>query len=217
MKQILITRPSYDDATTYLFYYAGLIIKDAEEKMFSVLDLKRPRLTKDNFTKIIEKNSPSIIFFNAHGSENTIYGDKIGDEEEILIEEDINHEILNSRLVYARSCWTAASLGNKACLNGGCFIGYNIPFSFWCDERWSAKPLNDNLARLFLEPSNLIISSLLKGNTVEEAVIKSNDLSKKNILKLLRDKEEPGAIASIKLLWSNMQGLQVLGNNQLKA
>jgi len=216
-KTILITRPCYDDPTSYLFCYAGLIIKEAEEKMFSILDLKKPRLTRENFTKMIEKNNPVMIFFNAHGTETAIYGDKIVEEEEILVEENVNHELLNSRLVYARACWSAVSLGNKACLNNGCFIGYSLPFSFWIDERWSAKPLNDNTAKLFLEPSNLIISSLLKGNTAEESVIKSNEMSKKNILKLLKEKEEPGAVASMSLLWSNMQCLQISGNKGMKA
>jgi len=216
MKTILFTRPCYDLPTTYLFYYAGLLIKESEEKMFSVLDLKKPRLTKENFEKMIEKNNPAIVFFNAHGTKTAIYGDKIGDEEEILVEENVNHELLNSRLVYARACWSATSLGNKACLNNGCFIGYNLPFSFWIDERWSAKPLNDNTAKLFLEPSNLIVSSLLKGNTAEEAVTRSNEMSKKNILRLLKEKEEPGAIASMSLLWSNMQCLQILGDKAMR-
>lgn len=215
-KTILFTRPCYDNSTTYLFYYASLLIREAEERAFSVLDLKRPRLTRENFSKMIEKSSPTIVFFNAHGTETAIYGDKIEGEEEILVEEDVNHKLLNSRLVYARACWAAASLGNKACLNNGCFVGYNIPFSFWSDDRWSSKPLNDNTARLFLEPSNLIVSSLLKGNTLEEAVKKSNEMSKKNILKLLKEKEELGALASMILLWSNMQGLQVLGNKTMR-
>ena len=69
---MLVTRTDYDDATAYLFYYAGLIIKEAEERGVNVLDLKRPRLNRQSMTNFIEEKSPSFIFFNAHGNENTI-------------------------------------------------------------------------------------------------------------------------------------------------
>ena len=130
------------------------------------------------------------------------------------MKEKKNNELLNSRLVYARSCWSATSLG-KACSNG-CFIGYNVPFKFFINEDWSAKPLNDNTAKMFLEPSNMVVSSLLKSNTTKESVEKSVNMSKKNMMKLLNEQKEPGAMASIMLLWNNMQGLTVIGNENMK-
>lgn len=213
-KSILVTRPQYDDATSYLFYYASLILREAEERGLPVFDLKRPRLTQRKFTEIMEEKSPVFVFFNAHGSEKAVYGDKIGDEEEALVEEGKNHRLLDSKLVYARACWAAASLG-RAC-SGGCFIGYKTPFSFWINKKWSAKPSNDDTASLFLEPSNMIASSLLKGNTTEEAVKKSLNMSKKNILKLLKEKEEPGATAAITVLWNNMEGMEIVGNKDMR-
>ena len=217
MKRVLlVTRPNYDDATTYLFYYAKKIIDFAEGKNTKVLDLIRPRLTKQNFSDLISKKDPLLVFFNGHGDEKRVYGDKIEEDEEILIEEDRNHTLLTKRIVYARACCAAASLGKACTGNGGCFIGYKTPFSFWIDERWSAKPLNDNTAKLFLEPSNLIVISLLKGNSAQEAFDKSLNMSKKNILRLLRIKEEPGAMASIMLLWSNIEGQDILGDKDIK-
>ncbi len=215
MKKILVTRPNYDDATSYSYHYAGLIINEAENKGIKVLDLKRPRLKRSDFEQIMHKEDPPcFIFFNAHGDEKTIYGDKIDEQEEFLVKENKNHSLLDCKLVYARTCWAAASLG-KAC-KGGCFIGYNIPFSFWLNEKWSTNPHNDNVARIFFEPSNLIVSSLLKGNTAEESVNKSKTLTKKNILRLLKEKEEPGAMASVRILWSNMKGIEICGNRQMK-
>lgn len=210
----LITRPSYDDATTYLYYYAGLLLKEAEERGIQYIDLKRPRLTPENFTKIVKQKSPIFIFFNAHGDEKRIYGDKRSQGEDVLVEEGKNHRLLDNRLVYARACWSAASLG-KACV-GGCFIGYKVPFRFWHDEEWATKPLNDNVAKRFLDPSNSIVSALLKGNTAREAVEKSAMVTKKTMLKLLEEKTEPGALASIKVLWSNMDGLEVIGNQEMR-
>lgn len=213
-KQILITRPRYDDATNYCFYYAGIVMNEASKRGIDIIDLQRPRLNRAEFTKIIQSKTPSFVFFNAHGDERTIYGDKIDGTEEALIEENKNHQLLNSKLVYARACLAAASLG-KAC-KGGCFIGYTVPFSFWNDARWSTKPLHDDLARLFFDPSNLVVESLLKGNTAEEAANKSISLSKKTILKLLKESKEPGATVCIELLWNNMQGLEICGNEKMK-
>lgn len=217
MKNILlVTRPNYDEGTGYLFYYARQIIDFAEGKNIKVLDLVRPRLTKQNFSDLISNQDPVLVFFNAHGGEKIIYGDKIKGDEEILVEENKNHFLLNGRIIYARACWAAASLGKACTKQGGCFIGYKIPFSFWIDERWSSKPLNDNTAKLFLEPSNLIVSSLLKGNTTQEAFDKSLSMSKKNILKLLKIKKEPEAMPSIMLLWNNIQGQEIVGEKNIR-
>ncbi len=213
-KEILVTMPTYDEPTNYSSYYAGIVIREAEAKGISVVSLKRPRLSRKIFEEIIENQSPVFIFFNAHGNEKMIYGDRLDRGEEVLIEEGKNHSLLNSRIVFARACCAAASLG-KAC-EGGCFIGYNMNFGFWIDERWSTKPANDNTAKLFFEPSNLIASSLLKGNTANEAVKKSIDLSKKNILRLMKEQEEPGATASAILLWNNMRGTEICGNGKIK-
>jgi len=214
---LLVTRPSYDDATGYLFSYAGLVLNYANNHNIKNIDLKKPRLTRNNFESIISKKDPKLIFFNAHGNEKSIYGDKINKKEEILVQENKNHSILMSRIIYARACLAAVSLGNFCTKEGkGCFIGYETPFSFWIDERWSSKPLNDKTAKLFLYPSNEIVISLLKGNSAHEAFNKSLDMSKKNILELLKIKKEPGAMASIMLLWTNIQGQVILGEKDIK-
>ncbi|MBU3896620.1 MAG: hypothetical protein KJ697_01660 [Nanoarchaeota archaeon] len=214
MKVMLVTRPRYDDATEYLFYYAGLILNESGSRGIPFIDLKRPKLTKNTLTAIVKEKKPELVFFNGHGDEKTIYGDKVEGNEENLVSEGENDWILKSRITYARACNAANSLGKKCA--DGCFIGYNNPFCFWIDDKWSAKPSNDNTAKLFLEPSNVIISSLLKGNTGDESVEKSVQLSKKNMLKLLKDKEEPGAVQSIMLIWNNMEGLSVIGNGNMK-
>lgn len=215
-RTILITRSNYDDATGYLFYYAGQAIDFARKRNIKVLDLTRPRLTKHAFSDMVNKQDPSFLFFNAHGDECTIYGDKAREAEEILVKENENHLLLEGRITYARACWAAASLGKACTKKSGCFIGYKIPFSFWIDERWSSKPSNDNTAKLFLEPSNLIVTSLLKGNTTQEAFDKSIGSSKKNILDLLKSGEEPGAMASVMLLWNNINGQEILGQKNIR-
>ena len=46
----------------------------------------------------------------------------------------------------------------------GCFIGYNLPFVFFMDEKWTTNPNNDKVAGLFLEPSNLVPISIIEGH-----------------------------------------------------
>ena len=146
----LITLPNYDDATSYLFCYTKEIIDFADQKGIFTIKLSRPRLTKENMEKSIAKQEPKLVLFNAHGDDKTIYGDKIMGEEEYLVKEGENHYLLEGRIIYARACYAAASLGKACTKNSGCFIGYSTPFSFWIDEKWSANPLKDQTARLFL-------------------------------------------------------------------
>src|SRR3989338_8706017 len=132
--KIVVTSPNYDDVTHYLYHYAQEIIGVANQEGISLSCLSRPRLTRDNFSKIIIKNNPLLILLNGHGNEKTVYGDKIKHEEEKLVIEGQNHELLSSRLTYALACSAGASLGKEVVKKGGCFIGYQRPFSFLFDH-----------------------------------------------------------------------------------
>jgi len=212
---ILITNPNYDEATGYLFYYTHKLVEFAENSGLEVIYLKKPRLTKAEVDSCIKKKNPSLILFNGHGDEEVIYGDKIDGVEEPIVKKGENHEILADRLVYARACSAGASL-ERVCTGGrGCFIGYITPFKFWTDRNWSGNPAKDKLAELFLEPSNLLAQALLKGNTAKEADSRFREASKKNILRLLMRKE-PGDMASIMILWDNLNGQVILGNCELR-
>ncbi len=214
--KVIITTPNYDDATAYLYHYAEELIKFAENRGIAVSQLKRPRLRRENLQSSILQQKPQLLLFNAHGDEKTIYGDKTNQETEYLIKEGQNHQLLEGKLTYARACSAAASLG-KACTNkSGCFIGYNQPFSFWIDTSRTTTPLKDKIAQLFLQPSNDLAISLLRGKTVGEAVNNFNIASKKNIIQLLGKKDEPGAMALAMLLWNNMTIQEVLGNEEMR-
>ncbi len=212
----IITMPKYDDATSYLYCYSEELVKFAENNGISISQLKRPRLKRDNLEVSITKQNPRLLLFNAHGDERTIYGDRTGTETEYLIREDKNHKLLEGRLTYARACSAATALGRAATKRSGCFIGYNQPFSFWIDSSRSSTPLKDKTARLFLQPSNELAIALLRGKTARESVNTFNNQTKKNILYLLSKKEEPGALASINLLWNNMTFQEILGNGEMK-
>lgn len=212
----IITMPNYDDATAYLYCYAEELVKFADGKNIIISQLKRPRLRRNILEESIKKQNPQLLLFNAHGDETTIYGDKLGREAEYLIREKENHQLLQGRLTYARACSTAASLGRKCTQKSGCFIGYNQPFSFWTDTSRTTTPLKDKIAQLFLEPSNELAISLLRGKSARQAADIFINLSKKNILHLLGKQDEPGAMASAMLLWNNMMAQEVLGNEEMK-
>jgi len=213
---ILVTNPDYDYATSYLCYYSKEIVSYAKKENIILIQLTNERLRRDIVEGIIRKKDPSFILFNGHGDKNTIYGGKVDGSEEFIIREGFNEGLLKGKLVYARACNSAASLGKKCTEDGiGCFIGYDQPFSFWTDENWVTSPLKDNTARLFLEPSNAIAMSILKGKSAKYAVDKFFQLSKKNIQRLLKDENEPGTFVKAMVLWNNMQAQKILGNSDL--
>jgi len=191
---ILLTNPDYDETTGYLFHYNKELIKFAEERGIKLVNLKRPNLTKSNFEKQIKDKNPDLLLMNGHGNEKIIYGDRIKGKEEPIIEDGKNHGLLKNKLVYARSCWTAVCLGKRFSKGDGCFIGYIVPFQFWVDERMSI-PAKDKTAKLFFMPSNLLAKSLIKGNPAIESIRKFREETKKNIMYLLKNKNEPGTMS----------------------
>lgn len=212
-KILLVTRPKYDDATEYLAFYAGLIIKQAKDKNIDCKDFKGETANSKNIIKFIHKKDPSLCFINGHGTETFLYGHK----DEIIFDNK-NYKILNNRIIYARACDAGALLGKRIVEeNDGCFIGYQWPFSFIIDSKWSTKPHNDKVAALFLEPSNLVINSLLKGDETNEANAKSRSRILENIKEVMKmkDKEDSEKLVLIKYLYLNYEGQVIHGNKSL--
>ncbi|HLC85298.1 MAG TPA: hypothetical protein VJH22_05890 [Candidatus Nanoarchaeia archaeon] len=137
-------------------------------------------------------------------SEHTIYGDKINDDAEPLIEEGINHDLIEGKLVYARACSCAASLGRACVTKSGCFIGYKYPFQWYTDRNREGNPSKDGVARLFLGPTNSLAEGLIRGKTAKESAKMFINESRKSMLQILRKKDEPGTMASLHLIWSNV-------------
>jgi len=211
----VITLPQYDETTNYLFAFSRKIIKVANENGWDMIELKRPRLRRKEFVNILRKKDPSFVCFNAHGDASTIYGDKVGNTAEFLIKHNRNHELLNDRLVYARSCWTAKELGKAYEGGAGCFIGHNHPFVFWIDDNRSANPITDKTAHLFLDPTNLLVESILKGNSAQDSAEKFVNNSVKNMQRVLKNKKEPGALDNLRALWRNIKSLELSGDSSM--
>ena len=155
-KSILITRPDHDLITKYFCAWSQEIIDFAKSKNIDVYDLKGGKSNKKEFMSYINKHCPSIVFLNGHGN-SIIFA---GYENETLID---TSTILENSIIYARSCEVGQNLGLKLIENGAkTFIGYNRKFFCGYTPGKITKPFEDNIAGLFLKPSNLVVSTLLK-------------------------------------------------------
>lgn len=211
-KGILLTAPRHDNVTEYLAAFSIEIEKNCNEKSIFCKALKDRDANRREFVKALDKLNCNTVFLNGHGSEKIISGHK----DEILVKAGENEELLNKRIVYARSCEAASILGKSITQTSeGCFIGYELPFEFYYDETWVTNPLKDSTAKLFLDSSNLVPLSIIKGNSTKESHERARKQMLKNIKKVLRTKNrESYAIAES--LWNNYFGQVILGNKNAK-
>lgn len=210
---ILITRPNHDLINSYFYIWTEKVIDQAHKHKIIVLDLDKKNATKQKFTSYINKHKSKLVFMNGHGDENRIAGDK----DEIIIESGVNEQLLDGKIIYVRSCNVAAGLGNTCIQNGTiAFIGYLKRYSLGYTPSSMFHPLGDKVAKLFLEPSNLILVSLIKGNSVKEAHRKSQEAMLRNFLFMLSTKATKEQRDAAPSLWRNRKYQVVLGDEGAK-
>lgn len=116
-------------------------------------------------------------------------------------------------VVYALSCRSAKVLGAQSVQQGAhAYIGYNEYFIFLFSLEKRTRPLQDKTGGLFLEPSNQIPLSLLKGHTVHESYTSYKIAFEGNIQRLLTSQTVQADTAVVRYLWWNMQNLTYHGN-----
>ncbi len=205
----LITRPNHDVTTNYLFYWSLKIIELADKKGFEIIDLKAQRANRKEFINIINKTKPVFIVLNGHGNETTI----TGFNDENLIQIDENEKLLSGKIAYVVSCKSAKKLGPQ-CVDSGtkAYIGYIDDFTFMLDETKISKPLEDKTAQLFLEPSNQIAISLLKGNSAGDSYKKSQEFFQRNIRRLLTSETASSDKGVLPFLFWDMKNQVCIGD-----
>lgn len=207
---MLITRPNHDLTTDYLFHWSKLIIESATKAKVAIIDLHRKRANYTEFNSIVKKVRPKLIILNGHGNDTSIGGYN----DEILVEATKNSEILADTIVYARSCKSAKKLGVES-VKKGCkaYIGYDEDFVFAVEEGMSTRPLMDKTAELFLNSSNKIAITLIKGGTVLDAYNKSKEMLKDKILQFSTSDASPEEKELLPLLlWDYDHQVVVKGN-----
>ena len=207
MKKTLFIRPCHDDVTSYLHYYSKELLEESKNKGFKTINKEKKDANKTVVESVIKKNNPGFIMFNGHGSPTMI----CGHQDAVLIEKDKNHNLIKNRVIYSLSCSSASNLGKTVANNKTTFIGYVDEFALGMDTNSQIAVHRDKRAKLFLEPSNLLVKSLLKGNTAKDAVTKARNLMKVNISKLRTD-TSPDAKDYLPYLYNNYLILEVLGN-----
>jgi hypothetical protein len=179
-KVILVTRPEHDITTRYISKWSEKVIDEARSKGHDVVDLDGAKATRERFIGTLKKKSPKLLILNGHGNQNWVSG---YNDEPILLDSD---DAVEGKIIYARSCQSAKKLGKASVSFGAAaFLGYDEDFVFLIDETKTARPLEDKTAELFLEPSNYLPISILKGHSAEIANKRSKNLFSKNIEKLL--------------------------------
>ena len=179
---MLITRPNHDITTNYLYFWSIPLIDFASKNKKRVIDLSKKRANAKEFTSVLKKVRPNFIVINGHGNKTSV----TGYDNEILLNLSNNIELLKGKIIYARSCSSAKKLGpvsvTKGCL---AYLGYDDDFVFMISNNKISRPLEDKLAKLFLEPANYVVILLLKGHTAYEANRRSREKYRQNILKLM--------------------------------
>ena len=208
-KILLITRPDHDITTRYLSAWKKKVVDLAERKNIRVLDLKRAKANKKEFEGRLKKVQPSFVILNGHGDEDCV----TGYDNEILVQAGKNEDILKSKIVYAVSCKSAKELGSKSVKAGAiAYVGYANDFIFCHSFEKITRPLEDKLAGLFLEPSNQVAASIIKGNTCGKATENSKRYFFRNIQKMMSSEASVEFSQYVKFLWWDMKYQICLGN-----
>jgi hypothetical protein len=172
---ILITRVEDDEITRYCNKWLEVkIIPEARKRGFNVIDLPEKKARKKNVENVLKKMFPSLVLFHGHGQDSAIGGYN----QEILIHSDENAHLLKDKIIHSFTCNSASILGVIAVKkhNTKTFIGYKNPFIALTDDYKTSRPLEDEIAKAFLDPPMKVNEALIKGNTTGEAFKKSQDL-----------------------------------------
>lgn len=211
---LLLTRPNYDSATNYLFHWSEPVIKLAKEKALRTIDLVGGKANRADFIGRVKKTDPSFVFLNGHGGETAV----MGQDSEILVSVGDNEDLLKGKIIFARSCSSAKGLGPRSVSVGArAFIGYEEPFVFMIDSKVSTRPRSDETAKLFLDPSNQVATTLIKGHTSGEADKRAKQAFRRNIKKLLTSEATEDDSSALRFLLWDVNHQVCLGDSDVTA
>jgi len=211
MGYILFSRPSHDVTLSYLHYYGKELVELSKSKNYQTIDREKEQANKKEICKIIKKQKPNFIMFNGHGDPDKICRHK----DEIIISKQ-NAELLSGAVIYSLSCSSGKKLGKIVITKGAvCFIGYDEDFNLGKDPDSEASPRRDKIAKLFLEPSNILVKSLIEKFTVRNAIKKAKEKMQENIWYLSNTKDFPEAPFYAPFLFGNYLSLVAHGDNEV--
>ena len=158
------------------------ILKFAKESNIRIIDISGNKVTKKALESYIRKIKPTFIMINGHGNNDYVCGHK----DEKLVRKGVNESVFKNSVVFARSCSSALGLGRACSTNvNTTYIGYTADYWFMFEVDKLFHPLEDQTAKKFLEPSNYVAISLLKGYSAQKANERSKGIMKQQILKMM--------------------------------
>lgn len=206
---LLITRPEHDYATRYLSAWSEKLFNLIESKGYSKIDLHRERANRKEIESILSKKNPDLVIINGHGSDDMV----AGHNNNLLIKAGDNSSLLNNKITYAISCRSACVLGKEIAQNvNTAYIGYQDDFILLYLEKYRTRPAEDKLAELFLGPSNVLLTTLIKGHSTKEAMLRARQESLRNIQNLLTSQTKIEDSSTLRYLVWNMQNLILQGD-----
>lgn len=203
---MLITRPQYDPITKYFCVWSQELVDFARAKHVPPLDLKGKKAVRSKFDSYVKKQKPGLIFLNGHGNALVI----TGHDNEVIV--DANSD-LSGAIIYARSCDAGQILGYQLVKSGAkTFIGYKRKFICGYSHEKITKPAEDDMAKLFLEPSNLVVSTLLKDHSAQDANTRSKTAMYRNFRKMISSASSFEERYAARWLWSNLNNQVLIGS-----
>lgn len=210
-KSLLVTRPIHDSATNYLYHWSLVVIDEAKRKQVPVYDVKGEKATRATFISYLRSKHPGFLFLNGHGDAACV----TGHNNEVLLDDSVEQGLVFGSIIYARSCDSGRLLGHKLIQRGvAAFIGYARKFLVGTTRSKVTKPLEDRLAKLFLEPSNLIPTTILKGHTVLDAHERAKQEMIKNFRKMISSVSTFEEQYAARWLWSDIRSQVLLGDEK---
>ncbi len=208
-QHLLVTRPEYDYTTRYISAWAENYLQLAKQKGYAIVDLRRKRANRKEFESVVKKTKPAFVILNGHGNSDEV----AGNDNETLVDANTNAEILADKITYALSCQSAKNLGTKVgSYPNTTYIGYKEDFAFVRLEKYGRKPVEDALTGLFLEPSNAIVVSLLKGHSAGDSFSRGQYEFTKNIQGLLTSKIKSADSSVLRFLVWDLKHLTLRGD-----
>ena len=185
-KQFLITRPTHDKETAYLYSFSKAIVNIAkEDRNIRLTELSGSKAIRKNLEKQLSTKDSTLAFLNGHGDANTVFGHK---DQPILDKSNI--QLTKGKIVYALACDSLINLGKMAIKKGAkAYIGYTNEFMWLGEPSKSAVPDKDKNAVPFRKVCHILINSLLKGISVGEVVNKTK-LEYKKLIKNYGNSED---------------------------